>query len=234
LLHHAEPKLFLELMHMFELFEFEFVFEFELSSLEKIKRKAIRNLEKKGKPISSQHSPVQPSGAPRVRPRRLTSELHLSALVSSPVRSLPPSICPVGPACRRRLPSPVHPRSLSISQAEPVSTPSRSLRTPVSSCCVVGPPYQIRLPREPPWTSAHTRREPWPRRLPTCPSSLLSTAGTRSLSPASFHASSLSLVLCPHRIPAPTVSTIEPARSCTKPPRALSRGEELAPVLCFL
>ena len=43
LLHHVEPKLFFCLMHMFELFEFEFVFEFELSSLEKIKRKGIRN-----------------------------------------------------------------------------------------------------------------------------------------------------------------------------------------------
>jgi hypothetical protein len=51
LLYHANPKLFFCLMHMFELFEFEFVFEFDLSSLEKTKRKAIRNLEKKGKPI---------------------------------------------------------------------------------------------------------------------------------------------------------------------------------------
>ena len=42
LLHHVEPKLFFDLIQMFELFEFEFVFElFELSSLEKIKRKAI-------------------------------------------------------------------------------------------------------------------------------------------------------------------------------------------------
>jgi hypothetical protein len=39
LLHHAEHKLFIDLMHMFELFEFNFVFEFELSSLEKIKKK---------------------------------------------------------------------------------------------------------------------------------------------------------------------------------------------------
>jgi hypothetical protein len=62
LLHYAEPKLLFYLMNMFELFEFEFVFEFELSSLEKIKRKAIRNSEKKGKPISAQFSPVQPSG----------------------------------------------------------------------------------------------------------------------------------------------------------------------------
>ena len=57
-MHLAEPKLFFDLMHMVELFEFGFVFEFELSSLEKIKRKAIRNLEKKGKPISVQLSPV--------------------------------------------------------------------------------------------------------------------------------------------------------------------------------
>jgi hypothetical protein len=65
ILYHAEPKLFFCLMHMFELFEFEFVFEFELSSLEKIKRKEIRNSKKKGKPISAQLSPVQPSGTAR-------------------------------------------------------------------------------------------------------------------------------------------------------------------------
>jgi hypothetical protein len=37
---------------MFELFEF--VFEFELSSLEKIKRKGIRNSREKGKPNLAQ------------------------------------------------------------------------------------------------------------------------------------------------------------------------------------
>jgi hypothetical protein len=52
LVHHVEPKLFFCLMHMFELFEF--VFEFELSSLEKIKRKGIRNSREKGKPNSAQ------------------------------------------------------------------------------------------------------------------------------------------------------------------------------------
>jgi hypothetical protein len=41
LLHHDEAKLFFDLMHMFELFEIGFVFEFELSSLEKIKKKSI-------------------------------------------------------------------------------------------------------------------------------------------------------------------------------------------------
>jgi hypothetical protein len=37
-LHHAEPKLFFDLMHIFELFEFGFVVEFEFSSLEKTKK----------------------------------------------------------------------------------------------------------------------------------------------------------------------------------------------------
>jgi hypothetical protein len=41
LLHHVEPKLFFDLICMFELFEFELVFEFELSSLEKIKEKQL-------------------------------------------------------------------------------------------------------------------------------------------------------------------------------------------------
>jgi hypothetical protein len=37
LLHHDEPKLFFGLMHQFELFEFGFVFEFDLKTIEKIK-----------------------------------------------------------------------------------------------------------------------------------------------------------------------------------------------------
>jgi hypothetical protein len=53
LLHHAEPNLFFDLMHMFELFEIGFVFEFELSSLEKIKRKAFRKSLEKEKAISA-------------------------------------------------------------------------------------------------------------------------------------------------------------------------------------
>jgi hypothetical protein len=65
LLHHAQPKLFFDLKHMFELFEFEFLFEFELSSLEKIKRKAIGNSEKMENRISTQ--PAQSSYA-RARP----------------------------------------------------------------------------------------------------------------------------------------------------------------------
>jgi hypothetical protein len=197
MLHHVEPKLFFDLMHMLELFEFEFVFEFELSSLEKIKRKAIRNSEKKGKPISAQLSSAQPSPA---GPRAPARALHVGSTYQHQFplsRALSPSLCLVRPVCRHRLPSPPRPRSISISWARPVSIMSRSLHAPVLSRYDVGPPCQLRLPREPSWTSAHARREPQPCRLSTRPSSLLSTTRTRSLLPTSFRASSLSLALCP-------------------------------------
>jgi hypothetical protein len=47
LLHHAEPKIFFELMHMFDWFEFETWFEFDLKTLEKIKEKHLENPWKK-------------------------------------------------------------------------------------------------------------------------------------------------------------------------------------------
>jgi hypothetical protein len=49
---------------------------------------------------------------------------------------------------------------------------SRFPRAPAPSLYNVGPLCQLRLPREPPWTTAHARREPQPRRLATHPSSL--------------------------------------------------------------
>jgi hypothetical protein len=141
LLHHAEPKLFFDLMHMFESFEFGFVFEFELSSLEKI---------------------ILSSGAG----------------VSAPV------------ALARA------PLSVSASRALTVSAMSHFPHTTPPSLCTVGLPCQLCLPRELSWTSAHAYREPRPCRLPTHPSSLLSTAHTRTLSPASLRTSSPTLALC--------------------------------------
>jgi hypothetical protein len=58
LLHHAEPKLFFDLIHMFELFEFELVFEFEMSSLEKIKKKSNWESGENGKLHFSPTGPV--------------------------------------------------------------------------------------------------------------------------------------------------------------------------------
>jgi hypothetical protein len=45
----------------------------------------------------------------------------------------------------------------------------------------------------------HARKKDWPRRLPTCPSSFLSPACTRSLFPTSFRPRSPSLALCRRR-----------------------------------
>jgi hypothetical protein len=97
LLRHAEPKLFFDLMHMFELFEIGFVFEFELSSLEKIKRKAFRKSLEKGK----NHFQPSPAQQGRSRPRHLAGGPHLSAVVLVPAHSLLPSLCHLGSAYRR-------------------------------------------------------------------------------------------------------------------------------------
>jgi hypothetical protein len=51
MLHHAEPRLFFCLMHMFELYEFEFGACLNLNSKEKTKEKEIRKfrIKEKGK-----------------------------------------------------------------------------------------------------------------------------------------------------------------------------------------
>jgi hypothetical protein len=129
MLHHAEPKLFFDLMHMLELFEFEFVFEFELSSLENIKRKATRNSEKKRKPISAQFSPTQPSGAAHARP------LCLTATFLTPARSL---LFPLTSGPHVSAPSLARPRAcvLSAQRAPPVGASARCKnRTPLSPSC---------------------------------------------------------------------------------------------------
>jgi hypothetical protein len=72
-LHHAEPKLLFCLMNMFELVWIWIGFEFDLKSIETIKRKAFGKFQKIEKPHSA-HS-AQPSPArPRARP------LHLKGL----------------------------------------------------------------------------------------------------------------------------------------------------------
>jgi hypothetical protein len=65
MLHHAKPKLFFCLMHMFELFEFEFEFGacLNLNPKKKIKEKGIRNSEIKRKTKVAQPSlPPRPFG----------------------------------------------------------------------------------------------------------------------------------------------------------------------------
>jgi hypothetical protein len=131
--------------------------------------KQLENPRKK-KRQSSPSRPIQPSGA--ARPRRLTGGRHLSAAVSAPVRSLSPSLCPVGPGCRCRFPLPARPSSISALRVRSarhrvVAPCARSLPR-----CVVGLPCQFRLPHALPWTSTRTHarcRNPRPRHPPTPP-----------------------------------------------------------------
>jgi hypothetical protein len=105
--------------------------------------KQLENPEKKKKP--KQPKPAHPAqrGHAPARPCRLTGERHLSAAVSSPTRSLSPSLCPVGPGCRRQFPLLTRPSSLSALRARfarrrVVAPHTRSLSlaargTPISS-----------------------------------------------------------------------------------------------------
>jgi hypothetical protein len=59
LLHHAKLKLCFWLMHMFEIFKFEFVVWLDLNSIEKIKKGIINsNLKEKPKAAQSPPSPA--------------------------------------------------------------------------------------------------------------------------------------------------------------------------------
>jgi hypothetical protein len=87
MLHHAELKLCFWLMHMFEIFKSKFVVWLGLNSIEKIKRKVIRNSDLKRKAKAAQNHP------------------SLAFRPSLPhARLRPSSLCQPGPICRRQLP----------------------------------------------------------------------------------------------------------------------------------
>jgi hypothetical protein len=208
-LHHAEPKLFFDLIHMFELFEFE------LSSLEKIKRKAIGNSEKKENCISAQLAQSSPTGGstyqwrfPRLHalfPLPLPSGAGLSVLVVL-ARAPVFSFCLTGPTCQHT--EPFHPRGRfpSLRHEASLSAPP-SLRTAMDQ--------HTHPPRTPATSPAHS------------PSSLLRTACTRSLSPASFrthYVSRSTLVARARQRPTPVVPALQPTIRSAKPPQAMSRA----------
>jgi hypothetical protein len=68
MLHHVEFRIFFELLHMIW-FQFETSFEFELKTLGKINKKAIKNSLENRKANSAQVGPLSP--APPARPRAL-------------------------------------------------------------------------------------------------------------------------------------------------------------------
>jgi hypothetical protein len=206
------------------------VFEFDLNSLEKIKRKAFQNLGKKEKSNSAQFSPTQPSQAARAYPLCLSATAH------------PCSLSPFawwGRSVDAGFPHACAPLSLSLSlslsalRARLVSVVNRS---PSRSLSLAAPWATVSsvFPATTADPCPRARRGDRPRRMPTRLSSYLSTARTRSLCPASFHPLSCSVVAARARWrSAPTVSIVHPARCRVEPSRAPSRGEKLAPVLGF-
>jgi hypothetical protein len=187
---------------MFE-FEFETWFEFELKTLEKIKRKAIRNSLEKEKNIFSPVSPARP----RARPRRLTGGPHLPVTACVGARALSPSRCPVGQACRRSPRARAH--SLSLSGGpfpSALATRSRSFLLSAPRTPPVRFPVPNISPTPPPWT----RPRPRVFRLP--PHTL---APFRARTPLAH----FPLLICaPSRAPSPSLSprdgqTGRPARA---------------------
>jgi hypothetical protein len=223
-------------MHMFEIFEFEFLVCFYLNSKEKIKIKGIIYSKEKEK------KPKQPNSLSLGH----LAQLGLAPRAHARARALP---LPGGPRLSvrvsARVPAPLYPsarwgrlvdaaplslaRSLCVcvpSWALPVSAITRSLRALSLPPCAMGPLCQLRPFCEPPLTNTHARREPRPRRLPAPSSSLLSPALTRSPSPASFHPLSPSLVLSHHYQSSPKEST----RSAGRPEHQTSHQVSLSAV----
>jgi hypothetical protein len=81
-------------MHMFELFEFD------LNSIDKIKKKSIWKFQKR----ENHFQPVKPRSAQLAAPRALSPADRWTPPIGATFRSLArlPSICPVGPPSQRR------------------------------------------------------------------------------------------------------------------------------------
>jgi hypothetical protein len=115
--------------------------------------KQLENPEKKKKakqPSSAQLGPARPRARVPARPRRLTGGRHLLAAVSAPTRP-PPSLCPVGPTCRRQLFSPPRAPLPSLSR-RPVLLGAE----PLPAC-----PFFLSLRRGPPLSAPPSPRPPW-------------------------------------------------------------------------
>jgi hypothetical protein len=145
--------------------------------------------------------------------------------------ALSPSLCPVGPICRRRFPRMCAP-TLSLC-CGPASLAPRTV-SPLALSLSLAARWACPVSFVFPATATDPRpricRGDRPGRLPMHPSSLLNPVRTRSLSPASFRTSSPSLALYHRHSHSSEIHdrAAKPARSRAKPPRAPSRGNELA------
>jgi hypothetical protein len=144
MLHHAEFKIFFEVLH-----KFEFGFE---KPYRKRNGKGIRKFREKEKGESSPNQPSRPSQA--ARPRCLTGGPCLSAAILP--RACSPSLarCPVGLACRCQFSSP-HAPPLSLCLAGSVrQSPSRCPARPFLLSLRRGPYLSVLPPPRSPWTGA--------------------------------------------------------------------------------
>jgi hypothetical protein len=139
----------------------------------------------------------------------IKSTLRMCPRLSAPSRArmsqLPLSLCPVGPICRCRFSSgarPVH--YLSRGPRPSAPSPVPLTHAPVTLCR--GPAMLAPPSLQPSLTHAHTHREVRSCCQPTCPSSFLSPACTRSLPPATFRPHSPSLALCHRRQSSPVTN----------------------------
>jgi hypothetical protein len=124
----------------------------------------------------------------------------------------PPSLarCPVGPTCRRQLPSPV--LSLSVSWARFASRRAIAPARPIFSHCAMDPPCQIRLPR--------ARRGPARAHSRTSP-------GFSATTPAHAPSSLFKAPSVPRAHPSPQFARLHPL---SRSARTASRRRRPAPV----
>jgi hypothetical protein len=160
-------------------------------------KKELEIQKKKGKTILAQFDPVWPSpGRQRARPlpdrRPPPVSVSPASCARAPFLPLPGGADLSAPVPLTCVPS----LSLSLSLH---CGPASSASLHIHSTCRASAPWASSvspvLPATAANTRAHARREVRPRRLPTRPSSFLSPARPRSLSPASFRPCSSSVAL---------------------------------------
>jgi hypothetical protein len=215
MLHHAEFKIFFEVLH-----KFEFGFE---NPIEKEIEKELENLEKK-KRRKQPSRPTKTSQA--ARPGPLTGGPRLSASVLP--RARPPSLalCSMGPTCRRQFPSPV--RSLSVSWARFASAELLPPCVLLFSLCAVSLSCQFRLLRARRGPArAHSRTSPgFSTTTPAhAPNSLFRAPPVPHTRPSPHFAhprplSRSALAARRRRRPASAFPAIQLAGDHAKPPRA--------------
>jgi hypothetical protein len=147
MLHHAELKIFFEVLHMFEfMWIWNLIWIWNWKPYRKEIEKELENLEKRKnakQPKPAQLSPARPRARAPAPPDRQAPPVSGDSL--SRALSLVLAPCPLGPTCRRRF---LHPRAppLSASRARFASSWAVVPSTPFLSHCAVDLPVRSALP----------------------------------------------------------------------------------------